>query len=390
VKDGRAIVIGGGIGGLAATIALRLAGVDVVLFEQQSDLRKILVGGGIHLWGNAMQMLASIGLDGRVSEFGAPIDRTEFRNWRGRQLASWPIGEIAAGVGTRDVGISRAELQRVLVEAQDEGSVHTGKRCTGFQQDELGVVAQFDDGSEERGAVLIGADGLHSTVRAQVLGEEPPRYAGYTQMQALVPDAGRLLPEGVEQVVFGRGNRAVLHRVGANALFWAGALYGPEGDLVGRQQKKEALLERFRGWAPPIEEAIDSTPDAAIVAFDIYDRPPATRWSDGRVTLLGDAAHPMTTNLSQGGCQAIEDAVVLAACLGRAGDDVAQALGGYEERRIPRTSTLVKRSHSIAGLGRFKNAAACAVRDRVVGFTLGKMGLAEHRKFVSATLTALK
>jgi 2-polyprenyl-6-methoxyphenol hydroxylase-like FAD-dependent oxidoreductase len=390
MSEGRAIVIGGGIGGLATAVALRRAGVEAVLFEQQHDLRKIQVGGGIHLWANAMQMLARIGLDGRVSEVGAPIDRTEFRSWRGDQLASWPVGEIAAGVGTCDVGISRAELQRVLVEAQDEGSVYAGRRCTGFDQDESGVVARFEDGSEERGAVLIGADGLHSTVRTQLLGAEQPRYAGYTQMQTLVSDAAGLVPAGVERVVFGRGNRAVLHQVGANALFWAGALYGPEGDLVGRSQKKEMLLERFQGWAPPIEAAIDATPEAAIVAFDIYDRPPAARWSEGRVTLLGDAAHPMTTNLSQGGCQAIEDAVVLASCFGRAGPDVVQALRGYEERRIPRTSILVKRSHSIARVGRFRNAAVCAVRDRIAGVALGKMGLSDHRKFVAATLAALE
>jgi 2-polyprenyl-6-methoxyphenol hydroxylase-like FAD-dependent oxidoreductase len=377
----RAIVIGGGIGGLAAAVALRRAGIDVAVFEQQHDLRKTQVGGGIHMWANAMRALAQLGLAERVTELGAPIERTEFRDWRGRLLAVWPIGEIAREFGTRDAGISRGELQQVLVDAQENGNVNAGVECTGFEQDASGVTARFADGREERGSLLVGADGLRSTIRAQLLGSAPPRYAGYAQFQSLVAAGADLLPAGVERVVFGRGNRAVLHRVGGNRLFWAGALYAPEGTLLG-QAKKETLLKRFRGWEPPIETAIEATPEDLIVAFDIYDRPPVDRWGEGRVTLVGDAAHPMTTNLSQGGCQALEDAVVLASSL-KADSDVARALRAYEERRIPRTSTLVKRSHGIARMGGIKNPVAAAVRDRISGIALGRAGVKDYRKFVA-------
>ena len=381
----RALVIGGGIGGLAVAAALRRAGVEVALFEQQSDLRKIQVGGGIHMWANAMRALTELGLADRVTEHGAPIDRTEFRNWRGKLLATWPIGEVAAGLDTRDVGISRAELQQVLIDAQEDGTVNAGRACVGFEQDKTGVVARFAGGGEERGSFLVGADGLRSTIRAQLLGAAPPHYAGYAQLQALVEDRAELLPAGTERVVFGRGCRAVLHHVGGGRLFWAGALYGPEGMSALADGKKQALLTHFRGWEQPIETAVEATPEAAIVAFDIYDRPPVAAWSQGRVTLLGDAAHPMTTNLSQGGCQALEDAVVLASCLSREAD-VPLALQAYDRGRVPRTSKLVKQSHGIARMGKFKSAPACAVRDRITAIALGGPGLKDYRRLAAGAL----
>jgi FAD-dependent urate hydroxylase len=381
----RAIVIGGGIGGLAAAIALRRVGFDVALFEQQSDLRKIQVGGGIHMWANAMRALRQLELAERVTELGAPIDRTEFRTWRGQLLAEWPVGKIAAELGTRDVGISRAELQQVLIDAQEDGTVNAGMRCTGFEQDETGVVAKFDGGGEERGSFLIGADGLRSTIRAQLLGTVSPRYARYAQLQALVDDRADLLPAGTERVVFGRGSRAVLHRVGGGRLFWAGALYGPEGMSALAGGKKQAVLDRFGGWEQPIEAAVEATPEEAIVAFDIYDRPPVAAWTEGRVTLLGDAAHPMTTNLSQGGCQALEDAVVLASILSQE-RDIRRALQLYDQRRVPRTTKIVKQSHGIAQIGRLKSAPACAVRDRFLAIALRTVALKDYRRLAAERL----
>lgn len=381
----RAIIIGGGIGGLSAAIALRRAGIDVAVFEQQSDLRKTQVGGGIHMWTNAMRALAQIGLADRVREHGAIVERTEYRTRNGRKLGEWPLADLAREHGVPDVGITRGELQQLLVDAQDEGSVQAGVTCLGFEQDDGGVVVRLTDGREERGDLLVGADGLRSTVRAQLHGDRPPRYAGYAQLQALADGGPELLPLGIERIVFGRGNRAVLHHVGGDRLFWAGAVYGPEGSLGKGQPRKEMLLERFRGWEHPVEAAIERTPEETIVGFDIYDRPPLERWGEGRVTLLGDAAHPMTTNLSQGGCQAIEDGVVLARCL-REHDDVRSALRAYESARIPRTSALVKRSHRIAQMGGIKNPVASAARDRIFGFALGRVALKEHRKFVAHPL----
>jgi 2-polyprenyl-6-methoxyphenol hydroxylase-like FAD-dependent oxidoreductase len=386
VEDLEVLVIGGGIGGLAAALALRTAGVGVRLFEQQTDLRRIRVGGGIHMWANAMQVLRAIGVADHVIERGARIDRTDFINSKGRLLATWRLAEVAAAHGTQDVGIARGELQGLLSDAQEEETVRVGMLCTGFEQDAEGVTARFEDGSEVRGAALVGADGLRSAIRDQVLGPEPPRYAGYAQLQALVDGAAELLPAGVERVVFGGGVRAVLHEAGDGKLFWAAALYGPEGTCpADGAARRDLVLEAFEGWPAPVEEAVSATAPEAIVAFDIYDRPPVRSWSRGRVTLLGDAAHPMTTNLSQGGCQAIEDGLALATALA-AHADVADALRAYEQRRIPRTSALVKQSHAVAKVGGFKNPVICAVRDRMTSITLGGPGYRDYKKLADETM----
>src|SRR5207253_1618353 len=151
MEDSRALVIGGGIGGLAAAIALRVVGIEAMLFEQQDDVRKIRVGGGIHMWANAMQALRYLGVADRVRAAGAPILRTEFSNWKGDPLTIWRLDEVAAEHGTQDVGIGRGLLQQVLIDAQRDGVMRVGMRCTGFVQEADGVTARFADGSEERG-----------------------------------------------------------------------------------------------------------------------------------------------------------------------------------------------------------------------------------------------
>jgi 2-polyprenyl-6-methoxyphenol hydroxylase-like FAD-dependent oxidoreductase len=381
-----AIVIGAGIGGLATAHSLRRVGIEAAVFERAPELRRVQVGGGFHLWTNAVRALQALGLDGAVQKIGTPIEVTEYRNAQGRILATWPVGELGRQLAARDVGVNRRDLHRVLGEAQPDGAVRVGMELHSFEQDAAGVTARFADGTEERADVLIGADGLRSTVRRRMLGAESPRFAGYTQWQTTMEPTEDFIPKGIEHVVFGPASRAILHHVGGGELFWAGVIYGPEGSASQRKDgRKQMLLDAFRGWENPIGAAIDATPEERIVGLDIYDRTPVKRWGEGRVTLVGDAAHAMTTNLSQGGCQALEDAAVLARSL-REGPNVEGALRAYEARRVPRTGALVKRSRNIAKLGAWRSPLACAARDRMLKTVLSGPGLKDHRKFVAAPL----
>jgi 2-polyprenyl-6-methoxyphenol hydroxylase-like FAD-dependent oxidoreductase len=382
VSGDRALIVGGGIGGLATAYALLRQGMDVVVFEQADDVRKIQLGGGFHMWTNAARALQRLGLYDQVQAIGAPLDVTEYRTASGKLLASWPIGEIARENGVIDVGVSRQDLQALLLEAVGGDRIRLGARATGFEQDGDGVRLGLSDGLEERGGLLIAADGLRSTIRAQIHGEREPRYAGYTQWQSLIPDQGYPLPSHVERVLFGPGARAILHRVGGERLFWAAVLYGEEDSPVARAGK-DTLLERFAGWQEPVAAAIAATPQEHIARLQIYDREPLSSWGVGRVTLLGDAAHPMTTNLSQGACQVLEDAAALARCL-RGGDHIEAALRSYEQTRIRRTSPIVKQSSRIARVGSWKRPLACALRDRMTSVTLGGPVLKAHRRFVAA------
>jgi 2-polyprenyl-6-methoxyphenol hydroxylase-like FAD-dependent oxidoreductase len=384
VSANRALIVGGGIGGLATAYGLMQQGKDVLVFEQASDVRKIQLGGGFHIWTNAARALQQLGLYEQVQAIGAPLDATDYLTARGKPLASWPVAEIARENGVIDVGVSRQDLQALLVEAVGVDHIRLGARCTGFEQDGEGVRLKLADGGEERGSLLIGADGLRSTVRAQIHGEQEPHYVGYTQWQSLISDEGYALPPRAERVLFGAGARAVLHHVGGERLFWAAVLYGkPDGPEA--QAGKDALLKRFADWQEPVATAIAATPQEQIARLQIYDRKPIADWGVDRVTLLGDAAHPMTTNLSQGACQTLEDAAVLTRCLG-AGTDIEPALRAYEQARIKRTSPVVKQSALLARTGALKRPLACAARNRMTALTLSGPALKAHRRFVAAEL----
>ena len=241
--------------------------------------------------------------------------------------------------------------------------LHLGKRLKRFEQDGEGVTAYFSDGTQARGEALIGADGLHSVVRAQLHGPSDPVYAGYTAWRAVIPFDGtpgvqdRLTPGET----WGKGARFGQVPLRGGQVYWFATRNAPPGSR-GPAGEKAELRQIFRGWHAPIEELIENTPDDRILRNDIYDRPVLNAWGRGRVTLLGDAAHPMTPNLGQGACQALEDAVVLARCLGQSGE-AGPALRQYEQLRIPRANSLVRQSRQLGKVGQWENPVAIWLRE---------------------------
>jgi 2-polyprenyl-6-methoxyphenol hydroxylase-like FAD-dependent oxidoreductase len=277
-------------------------------------------------------------------------------------MFEWPYAEMSRKLGVKDVRVFRPELHRALAEAAGEDVVHLGAECIGFNHDGNGVTAQFADGREERADVLIGADGIKSTIRAQLLGFSEPHYAPYAYWQGHINSSHPKIPEGMCQIFFGCGALlGIIPLRGRIAWYSAGNAPLAQRAQVG----KAGLLERHRGWVEPIEDLIASTDDAAIRWLDSADRPPVKRWGEGRVTLLGDAAHAMTNNLAQGACQALEDAAVLTRYLSQDGDAIG-ALRAYESRRIPRTTDVTKRSRSLGWSFQYANPLTYAVISRLM------------------------
>ncbi len=360
----KGLVIGAGVAGLAAAIALRRMGIEPVVFERVDELRKVSVGGGLHIWPNAIKALRQIDLADRVEGIGAVVEHSHFRTSRGDLIADLPVGASSRKVGAVTVGVSRGELHALLAEVLGSDAVRLSSECVGFTQDSSGVVARFSDGREERGDFLVGADGLRSVVRSQLLGDDEPRYSGYTSWLALVELAGEEAPADVLTVMFGRGARFIFYHVGGGRFGWIANKNTPPGgkDPDG---PTAAVLEIYGDWAEPVATLVKRTDPARIVRMDLSDRPPTKHWGEGRVTLLGDAAHPMTPNIAQGACQGIEDAVVLMKSL-TAEPDVVTALRSYEERRKGRTATLTKRSRMVGAIGQWESPVLCAIRDRVL------------------------
>jgi 2-polyprenyl-6-methoxyphenol hydroxylase-like FAD-dependent oxidoreductase len=356
MSRGKAIIIGGGIGGLAAAIGLQQSGFAVEVFERTAELRE--VGAGLSIWRNGIRALKLLGLETLVERLSMPAIDGGIRSWDGTAWTGTSTEALPESVGALMVMMHRAQLHAALLAACGPDHVHLNAVCTGFRQDQDSVTALFADGSEARGDLLIGADGLHSAIRRQLHGQQPPTYAGYTAWRSVVAFDHRRLQLGES---WGAGARFGQIPLNDGQVYWFATANAPAGqrETAGERQ---ALLRIFGSWHSPIRALIEASAEASILRNDIYDRPPLRSWGDRRVTLLGDAAHPMTPTLGQGACQALEDAVVLQKSLS-AGQAIAAALQDYERQRIPRTSAIVRQSRRIGQVGQWRNPLALRVRE---------------------------
>ncbi len=362
----KAIIIGGGIGGLSAAIALERVGVEADVFEQADRLRE--VGSGVTLWVNAVKALEKMGAADGLLARGSAEARFEVRSWRGEVLAVTPFAALERKLGaTVNICVHRGEFLEQLARLIDPKSIHCGARCVGFDADNVGVAVRFADAREERGDILLGSDGLHSVVRALLHGESRPRYAGYTCWRGLARFEHKELPTDMAFEAWGPGKRFSVHHCGLGRIFWYATKNTPEGMADAPGGRRAEVLDCFRDWVSPIPELIEATQDG-ILRNDTVDREPLKSWGKGRVTLLGDAAHPTTPNLGQGACQAIEDAVTLAHCFGQGGD-VQAILRSYEAERIPRTTAITKQSLRLGILGQLENPLARTLRDALIRIT---------------------
>jgi 2-polyprenyl-6-methoxyphenol hydroxylase-like FAD-dependent oxidoreductase len=370
--SGRALVIGGGIGGLSTAIALRRAGVDVAVFEASSELHEVGAGVGLQL--AAVKALKRMGmLEPMLAISSAPLEALELRAHKsGRVLARLPQRELGKDVGLYGLNVHRGDLLATLAKGAGD-VVHLSAECIGFDEDADGVTARFADGREERGAILIGADGLHSTVRKQLHGDTELRYSGYTVWRAMPPFQDDRVTDAYPHQAVGPGGGFGLHPKGA-LMYWFGSMVRPEGAPDPPEGRKHELLKHFGGWYDPIPAAIEATPDEAIFRSDIHDRKPLESWGTARVTLLGDAAHATTPAMGQGAGMTIEDAAVLAEELSldpglNDRERIGAALHAYEARRRPRTTAVVDLSWKLSKVYNWKNPVASRLRNTMLFLT---------------------
>ena len=341
-----AAVIGAGIGGLAAGIALRAAGVSVLVYESDERLRP--VGAGLSIWPNGVKALRALGL-GQIAA-DAPRGGGALRRADGTELAAFDPDTIADRYGAPLVALDRGVLHAALLAGLGQDRLRMGTRAIGLDED----VVRFADGSEARPALVVGADGLRSVVREQLLRDGEPADSGIVAFRGLSDWSGPVSPGEW----WGKRSIAGLLPLASGAVYWYLAARGePDPDL---------LVDRLTEYGPPLPAIAARTAPADVLCHRLYDRPPAQRWSDGAATLLGDAAHPMLPFLGQGACSALEDAVALGGAVA-ASADIRAALVEYERRRVGRTASLVRDSRRAASVALLGSRLARRLRDAVVG-----------------------
>jgi 2-polyprenyl-6-methoxyphenol hydroxylase-like FAD-dependent oxidoreductase len=341
-------IIGGGIGGVAAAVALRQAGIEATVYERAPQMRE--VGAGMMLWPNATRVLRDLGLLEDVLARSGSSTNFLVRAASGKILMNIELGKFDVPA----ICVRRVDLLKIFLAALRPEQVRLGHDFQHLEQSRDKVCVYFADGSMKEHDAVIGADGIRSRVRQGLFGASAPIYRGYMVWRGLARYDGPAIGPGANSETWGIGKRFGILDIGQGKFTWYATSNVPSDHHDATCGRKREIQRAFDGWHDPIAELIEATADDEILKNGAYDNVPLRRWGQRRVTLLGDAAHPCTPNLGQGGCMALEDALVLAKCIAE-GISVEAALRRYESMRYSRTRHVQQRSLMMGHIGQWEN-----------------------------------
>jgi len=377
----KVIVIGAGLGGLTAAAALHRRGFEVTVLEQAAQLGEI--GAGVQVGPNAMKVLRALGLERRAAEIGDEPEAHVVRNWKTAEvLARTPYkGALREAFGADYCCYHRADLHELLRSAVPKELIKLSARCAGVREEGAKAYVDLTDGQVLEADAVIGADGIHSVVRASLFGQSSPRFTGNACWRGMTP-VDALPPELITSdmtVWTGPGASVVHYYIRGGALVnWIAAF---ESDSWAEeswtaQGTREEAVNRFADWHPTVVSLLSKSNQ--YLKWGLFDRDPLPQWSRGRITLMGDACHPMLPYLAQGACMALEDGYAVAHALDRGGDDVAGALLAYEEARRARTAKvqLLARERSVEQ--HLRDEAAMRARDERFARIRAEAGSGKH------------
>ncbi|CAN7780068.1 FAD-dependent monooxygenase [Variovorax sp. LjRoot84] len=348
----RIAVIGAGLGGASAASLLFQAGFNVRLYEQAPSFARL--GAGIHVGPNVMKVMRRIGIEDAMNTQGSHPDHWYSRHWEtGDILARVPLGDYAVKeYGASYLTVHRGDFHALLMEALPAGVTTFGKQLA--KVDDRGDVVrlEFTDGSVEEADIVVGADGVNSRIREELLGAEPPKYAGYLAHRAVFPTPSvkvGMLPFDACVKWWSEDQHMMTYFVTSrqDEIYYVTGVPAEKWDLNDRwlPSSKEEMREFYKGWHPTVQALIENTRE--VTKWSLLERDPLPLWSRGRLVLLGDACHPMKPHMAQGAAMAIEDAAMLARCLQEVGaHDHELAFDLYEANRAERASKVQRISHN--------------------------------------------
>lgn len=337
----KAIIIGGGIGGLSAAIALKRCGIETEVYEAVKEIKP--VGAAISIWPNGVKCLNWLGMKEPLQQLGGPMEYMAYKEFvHGQTLTRFSLDPLIKSVGERPYPVARAELQDMLMDTYGRPDIRFGQRVARIEEFDGGVRAWFEGGHVAEGDVLIAADGTHSVIRPYVLGHQTERrYAGYVNWNGLVEIDESIAPANQWTTFVGEGKRVSLMPVAGNRFYFFFDVPLEKGLAEDRSTVKADLTRYFTGWAQPVQKLISAINPNTTNRIEIHDIEPFMQLVRGRVALLGDSGHSTTPDIGQGGCAAMEDAVVLAMALQTNSLGVEDALLRYQEKRAYRVKDLV-------------------------------------------------
>ena len=308
------------------------------------------VGAGMMLWPNATRVLRDLGLLESVLARSGSSTNFLVRASSGKVLMSITLGKFDVPA----ICMRRADLLAVLLAALEPEQVRLGREFHHLEQSKDKVRVYFADGDVKEHDAVIGADGIRSRVRQGLFGASDPIYRGYMVWRGVARYDGGAIGPGANSETWGTGKRFGILDIGQDQFTWYATLNVPSDHHDATGGRKREIQQAFARWHDPIADLIEATADDEILKNGAYDNVRLRRWGNGLVTLLGDAAHPCTPNLGQGGCMALEDARVLAKCVGK-GISLETALRRYESVRYSRTRHIQKRSLMMGHIGQWEN-----------------------------------
>lgn len=359
-------IVGGGIGGIAVAVALNRIGVDVSVYERAEQLRE--VGAGMMLWPNATRVLRELNVLEEVLARSGRNTHFLVRTSTGKILMSIALGRFEVPA----VCMRRADLLSILLGALPQECLRLGYEFERLKQCNDKVRLHFKGDRTEEHDAVVGADGIRSRVRSELFGISDPIYRGYTVWRGLARYDGTALTPGFNSESWGTGKRFGILNTGHRRFTWYATANVPAHQLDATCGRKRELQHLFTGWHEPIADFLEATDESEILKNGARDCPPLQQWGKGMVTLLGDAAHPCTPNLGQGGCMALEDALVLTKCVEKE-PSLKVALRRYESLRFQRTKHIQKRSLLMGHIGQWQNPLFVTGRDVVTRMLPGKL-----------------
>ncbi|MCZ0927179.1 FAD-dependent urate hydroxylase HpxO [Halomonas janggokensis] len=357
------LVIGAGIGGLSTALALQQQGHRVTVVERVATIRP--VGAAISLWPNGVKVMHQLGLGETIEGLSGEMTQMRYLTHTGKTLTDFSLAPLFGDVGQRACPIARAALQQTLLEAVGTEHIQFGRRCDDYTITPEGVTAHFDDGESLNADLLVVAEGMHSKLRSKLVGHPVERqYVGYVNWNVRVPADAALAPLSHWDQYVGDAKRVSFmpmgsggNKEGAQEFYCFFDVPLPAGTANDPDHYRDELREHFAGWAEPVKALIERFDPARMARVEIYDIPPLDSLTAPRVALLGDAAHGMAPDLGQGGCQAMEDAWVLAQAVQRSLEEnadasaaIASALAQYDRARVDRVGEIVQRARKRAAM----------------------------------------